>query len=171
MAQLNATLTERIAAGALENPGTLVIEVTDELRMTGILNGALGKGSNSSKSHTYNNCTSATCINELFSDWAKEHQIADVKCVSAQYNNSVSMAIESPHCFAHSTKFLYDTAIKAFKIFSDAALKRIPRALVGANFSPDHMHGSPVYQYIRAFREGSFNLPWVRIHWLQPLIE
>lgn len=154
--QLNATLTERIAAGALDNPGTLVIEVTDELRMGGIV----GKGSNSSKSKAFNNCTSTACVDGLFADWAKTRQIKDVKCPGGHYNSSVSMAIESPRCFSYSTMFLHDTAIMAYKAFTDATLQRIPLALVGANFSPDHMHGSPVFQFIRAFREGSFNLPW-----------
>ena len=153
--QLNATLTERIAAGALNNPGTLVIEVTDELRMGGIV----GKGSNSSKSREFNNCTSIACIDGLFADWATKRQIADVKCPGGHYNSSVSMAIESPHCFSYSTMFLHDTAIMAYKAFTDATLQRIPLALVGANFSPDHI-GSPVFQFIRAFREGSFILPW-----------
>ena len=154
--QLNATLTSRIALGALENPGTLVIEVSDEVRMEGVL----GKGSNSSKSHQFNNCTTTVCIDALFASWAAARGIADVKCAGGHYNSSVSMAIESPHCFAHSTQFLHDTAIMAYKAFADATLRRIPRALVGANFSPDHLHGSPVFQFIRAFREGSFNLPW-----------
>ena len=140
--QLNATLTERIALGALENPGTLVMEVTDELRMGGVL----GKGSNSSRSHEYNNCTSAACIDAVFADWATERHIADVKCAGGHYNKSISMSIESPHCFAYSTLFDHDTAIMAYRRFAQAVLKRIPRALIGANFSPDHLHGSPVFR-------------------------
>jgi hypothetical protein len=154
--QLNETLTERIALGALNNPGPLVIEVTDELRMEGVL----GKGSNSSKSRQFNNCSSAACIDSLFIDWVTAHGIVDPKCPNGHYNSSVSMAFESPHCFTYSVRFLHDTAIMAYKAFADATLKRIPKALIGANFSPDHLHGSPVFQFIRSFREGSFNLPW-----------
>ena len=75
------------------------------------------------------------------------------------YNTSVSMAIESPARFYYSTHFQYDTAIWVYKQWTNAVLRRIPKGLVGANFSPDHNHGSPVFQYIRAFREGAFNLP------------
>ena len=77
---LNATLNTHVANGALENNGTLVMEVMDELRMAGIV----GRGSNESKSRTYNACTNTTCIDGLFRTWAEKKQLAasDMGCRS-----------------------------------------------------------------------------------------
>ena len=162
---LNATLNTHVANGALENNGTLVMEVMDELRMAGIV----GRGSNESKSRTYNACTNTTCIDGLFRTWAEKKQLAasDMGCGSwpdCHYNSSVSLSFTEAKRFYYSTVFEYDTSIWAYKQYTDAVLRRIPKGLVGANFSPDHNHGSPVFQYIRAFREGAFTLPWVSLH-------
>ena len=75
--------------------------------------------------------------------------------------------------YYYSLRFIHDTGIARYKTLTDKIRSILPRALVGANYSPTgyaigpadgqqycHAYLGIVFQWIELFRKGGMTMPW-----------
>ena len=111
-------------------------------------------------------CDNVTVCSQFVEQWGRRKGLkpSDMGCrqwgAGCSINTSIAAAVQTPERYYHSTRFLHDMSIWAYSVWTDVITDRLPNALIGANFSPNHNAGSPVYQYIRSFRAGALTLPW-----------
>jgi hypothetical protein len=103
-----------------------------------------------------------------FDLYCKQHGItlAMLGCIDSNWtactnpNANASTAAQHPGLYYWSTKFIHSAGISYWKNYT-VFLRELglTKAKFGANFGPQNYIGY-TYQWIRLFREGSFDLPW-----------
>lgn len=110
-----------------------------------------------------------------FAEWCEEQGhtgkpgcggTVDIKLASAK-GDAVSNGR-----YYYSNRFVHDVGIERYKGITDLIKSMLPRALVGANYSPTgyaigpdtesycHAYLGIVFQWIELFRKGGMTLPW-----------
>lgn len=84
-------------------------------------------------------------------DWAK-----------IAYRPAQDVAASQPRLFYYSNLYRHHFGIEQQKQLTDAIGRHLPRAGVGANFSPHHGHAylGETYQWVTLFRRGGMTMPW-----------
>jgi hypothetical protein len=96
--------------------------------------------------------------------------VADTKIASAKGD-----ATSNGHYY-YSRRFTNDVGIARYKRLTDLIKSKLPRALVGANYSPTgyaigpadgqpycHAYLGIVFQWIELFRKGGLTMPWSEV--------
>ncbi len=107
-----------------------------------------------------------------FRDWlrARGMRPADVDPRAGNDWNRISFAIDAesreqrPGTFYWSKRYQYHFGIQSIKERTDILRRHLPRAGIGANFSPhypqEHMFLGEVFKWVSVFRSGGMTLPW-----------
>eukprot|EP01051_Picozoa_sp_SAG22_P002602 SAG22_NODE_118_length_19263_cov_16.155813_14_plen_104_part_00 len=93
-------------------------------------------------------------------------------CLSLRFHCSKNGALQSDY----SRRFTNDVGIARYKRLTDLIKSKLPRALVGANYSPTgyaigpadgqpycHAYLGIVFQWIELFRKGGMTMPWSEV--------
>ncbi len=91
------------------------------------------------------------------------------------YSPAAELRQSKPALFYWSQRYRHDHGIQTIKRHTDVLRRWLPKAGIGANFSPQH--GQPgrfylgeVFQWVHCFRQGGLTLPWGEDYaWCVPL--
>lgn len=115
-----------------------------------------------------------------FQQWCTQQKLSptDVGCSSwaachVSTNISLATSLPASKLFYYSTRFVHETALGRFAGITKQISAALPKAKVGANFSPTSYFTDPrdgkqgafaytgeVYEWISTFRAGAMTLPW-----------
>lgn len=109
--------------------------------------------------------------NAAFRDWlpAQGLQPGDVlpgatAWTQIEYRPEAALKSTQPGVYYWSTRYLYHFGIQAIKERTDILRRHLPRAQIGANFSPhyptEHMFLGETFKWVSVFRDGGMTLPW-----------
>jgi hypothetical protein len=108
--------------------------------------------------------------NAGFHAWLKSQRLAPAEIDSAAgddwakiaYHPAQDVAESQPRTFYYSNLYRHHFGIEQQKLLTDAIGRHLPRAGVGANFSPHHGHAylGETHQWVTLFRRGGMTMPW-----------
>ncbi|MDX1946926.1 MAG: alpha-amylase family protein [Pirellulaceae bacterium] len=111
----------------------------------------------------------AATASEQFRRWLESQGVAPANlglpAAEVIYSPSEATKTTKPGLYYWSRRFQYAHGIRAIKERTDILRKHLPKAAIGANFSPhhggaEHAYLGETFKWVSCFREEGMTLPW-----------